>query len=39
MSKTNFIDTDPLAQKPKPDPVRFTFYDLDGHVIESKGIN
>lgn len=30
---------DPLAQKPKPDPVRFTFYDLDGHVIESKGIN
>lgn len=30
---------DPLAQNPKPDPIRFTFYDLDGNVIESKGIN
>ena len=30
---------DPLAQKPKPDPIRYIFYDLDGDVIESKGIN
>lgn len=29
---------DPLAQKIKPDPVCFVFYDLDGDVIESKGI-
>lgn len=30
---------DPLVQSPKPDPIRFTFYDLDGNVIESKGRN
>ena len=26
---------DPLAQKPKPDPIRWTFYDLNGNVIDS----
>ena len=30
---------DPLAQEPKPDPIRSTFYDFDGHVIESTGIH
>lgn len=26
---------DPLARTPKPDPIRWAFYDLDGNVIES----
>ena len=30
---------DPLAQEPKPGPIRSTFYDFDGHVIESTGIH
>ena len=29
---------DPLAQTPKPDPVRWLFYDLDGNGIDSGSV-